>query len=227
MLKSHRVIQAVAEIVKDSSNAIAERVIQLHPDPKGREEFISAQLSSEITLHLLDEIHERLDEKTISNVKFQVYLFKKKEENITGADIAGILEMNVDGQRVVKAYLAQAKVAQVGKNRMDETYVKCNDPRILGQVNDMLRLSSSSYVFLYSVQGIEVVSAHAVILANSSVISTELLYSHKFGDFYKEFFKCFIGDSKLVAPYIKPDDLGIFAEQVNAQNVVMIRATAG
>jgi len=226
MLKSHRVIRAVTEIVKDASNSIAERVIKLHPDPKGREEIISSQLGSEITLHLLDEIQERLDGRTISNVKFQVYLFKKKEEKVIGADIAGILEMNVKGRKVVKSYLAQAKVAQASKGVFDESFIKCTDPRLLGQVNDMLRISSSSYVFLYSTQGIDVVSAQAVKLANTNSISTALLYSHKLGDFYEEFFKCFIGDSLLSPPYLRSDDLGVFADQVNAQNVLTIRTTA-
>lgn len=201
MLKSHRIIAEVGRVIKASASAVADRVINMHPDIQGKEEEITAQFASEVTLHLLEEVQQRLDGRQIKDVKFNIYVYRKKsEEPYVGADLTGILEMNLDGISVTKAYLAQAKVAKVIKDPFEEDYIEAKDPRILKQVQDMLRITSSSYIFLYSSKGIEVVSAQAIRLANSSTISTQNFYTHKLGNFYEELFKCFIGDSKLT-PY--------------------------
>ena len=118
---------------------------------KGREEELSSQLRSEINLHLLEEIESRLSGKKIKDIRFEVYVYKKKsEEPLVGADLAGILELNLDGVSISKAYLAQAKVGKILKNDFNQRYMECSDPRILKQVQDMLRITSSSFVFLYS-----------------------------------------------------------------------------
>ena len=221
MLTSHRVIRAIGEIVGEASEAVIKRVFSVHHDIKGKEEEITAQIASEITLHLCREIESRLNGRTISGVKFSVYVFRKKEESRVGADLAGVLTLNLNGKTTTKMYLAQAKVGQVRRNVFDQESVYVKDSRLLEQVNKMLAVTPDSYVFLYSRLGVQVLSAHAVRMLGQGNFSTDDLYTHKFGWFYQEFFKCFLGDHRFT-DIIHNGGLAALAKEVSANKVLMI-----
>jgi hypothetical protein len=226
MLKDHRIIAEIGKVMKESAGGVADRVIGMHTEVKGKEEEIIAQFASEITLHLLEDIQHRLNGRQIKDVKFSVYVYRKRsEEPYVGADLAGVLEMNLDGVSITKTYLAQAKVGKIVKGSFKDDYVVAKDSRVLGQAYDMLRITPSSYIFLYSAKGIEVVPAQEVRLANSNTISTQRFYTRTLGSFYEEFFKCFIGDNKLTPYPIKKTDLEYFAQEVNVKNVLIIKCS--
>ena len=76
-----------------------------------------------------------------------------------------------------------------------------------------------------ALQGIDVISAQAIHLANNNKISTERFYTYKLGNFYEEFLKCFIGDHRITPYPVNKLDLSHFAQEVDAQNVLMIRGS--
>jgi hypothetical protein len=80
MLKDHRIIADVGKVIRQSTNIVVEKIFSLHDDLKGREEELSSQLRSEINLHLLEEIESRLSGKKIKDIRFEVYVYKKKSE---------------------------------------------------------------------------------------------------------------------------------------------------
>jgi hypothetical protein len=94
-------------------------------------------------------------------------------------------------------------------------------------VQDMLRITPSAYVFIYSRQGVDVISAHAVWLANTKSIGTDRLCSLRLGDFYDQFFQCFIGDDRIEGLELKPEGLRYFADENNVKNVILMQASTG
>ena len=118
------------------------------------------------------------------------------EEKKYGADFVGVLEIDIPGYKVKKGFLAQAKLAKSGKMRADEFR------RMIAQCEQMLNLSPSSFVFLYSLDGIRVIPAIAIVGAVDPEIAfnPEGLYSRKLQTFYEEHFECFIGDRRISEP---------------------------
>ena len=228
MLKKHRVTKRLGTIVREASEVVVQRTLDIHKgDIIGREEEITAQLRSEITIHLIEEIKRRLDGRKLNGVKFDVYIYKKRnEEKLTGAELAGVLEIEANGKKTTKAYLAQAKVCQIRKeDRFGNPVIYCYDKNIKDQASKMLSITSDSFFFLYTKQGIYMIPAVEVCSTCKNSINTEELYYHTFGVFYEEFFKCFIGDHKIAPIYKDVKTLATFAEEYKVNNVLYIKAT--
>jgi hypothetical protein len=213
-------------VQKVSDNVVA-KVLSQYDDLKGHEETVTAQISSEITLHLLEGLEKELNGVKIKNVNFKVYVYKKREEKKNGADLLGIFDIEIDGEKITKSFLAQAKVGEAYSSPTNEYVVKVQDSRLQGQVRNMLRQTSDAFVFIYSRNGVEVIPATAVKLANSNTITTEDIYHQKFGSFYKDFLRCFNGDVKLVAQYVRPENLPVLADEINTDQVILISVSAG
>lgn len=226
MLKDHRIVRRVSGIIRDASDEVMKDVLSVNSELRGREEEVTAQLKSEITLHLMEKIQAKLNDKTIKGVHFGVYTFRKVEEKQVGADLLGLLDINLDGQTLTKGYLAQAKVGTAFGPDDDHLNARCRDDRLLGQIDNMLKVSPASYVFIYTRKGVFVVPASDAQSAGSNSINTEHIYNHRFGSFYEEFFKCFIGDTKIVTPRIQPKDLAALAKLNNSNNALLIRASS-
>ncbi len=223
MLKNYKTIKSVAEVVKASAEDAVERVFSLYSGKlKGREENITAQLASELTLHLMEGVKERLNGEVINGVHFWVYIFRKREEKEVGADLAGVFRFERENHVVTKAYLAQAKVAKVITNKNNNKIVVVRDPRLRSQVRNMLSFTSSAYVFLYSPLGVRVVSAHVLNLLSQDVLRTDEVHDHGIGWLYAELFKSFVGDHRL-ACYLRRYDIEQFAKDVGVSNVLMIK----
>jgi hypothetical protein len=76
----------------------------------------------------MDRISKKLGGKNIHGIRFDVYTFKKRKENKVGADLLGLLEIEIGGKRITKAYLAQAKVGITYQDSENgEVYAKCYD----------------------------------------------------------------------------------------------------
>ncbi len=223
MLKDHGIIKPVAKAIEDAAEDAVKQIFSMYGwKLKGREENITAQLASEITLHLMDKVKERLNGEVINGVHFWVYLFRKREEKEVGADLAGVFRFEREGHVVTKAYLAQAKVAKVITNKNNNKIVVVRDPRLRSQVRNMLSFTSSAYVFLYSPLGVRVVSAHVLNLLSHDVLRTDEVHYHSIGWLYAEMFKSFVGDHRL-ACYLRRYDIEQFAKDVGVSNVLMIK----
>lgn len=226
MIEDIKTIKRIRTVIKRSTNRVVKQVLRMHESLKGREEEITAQIASEITLHLLDEISFQLNNIEIGGIKFEIHLYKKNnEEPKTGADIAGILDIKLGKRRITKSYLAQAKVENISDNESKKEIIGFTNPDIQKQVSDMLNITNSAYVFIYSKRGVEVLSAQSVKALDSNKIRITKSYAHDIGFFYEEFLKCFIGDHKLIPYPVEQIDLKRFAEQTNVSNVLLIKGT--
>lgn len=75
------------------------------------------------------------------------------------------------------------------------------DKNLLKQCDDMLTVTSDSYVFIYSRQGIYSVPAFNFLRPS------RYLHHKRIDRFFGEFLKCFIGDHKIVPVIKQPEDL--------------------
>ncbi len=104
---------------------------------------------------------------------------KYSEESRSGADVVGVLNVELPSFSISKGFLAQAKLQG---NRKD----------LHQQCHKMLCLSHASYVFIYRRDGIKVLPAQSII--SDYDIRPDNLSAMTFGGFMREFVKCFLGD---------------------------------
>ena len=108
------------------------------------------------------------------------------QESKHGADFLGVLRINIDGFRIAKGFLAQAKLSSRNSSV---------DQRALAdQCRKMLRLSPASFVFVYSDDDFRVIPAISV-LAGSGNLQDH--YTRGIQRFFEEHIECFIGDSSI------------------------------
>jgi hypothetical protein len=69
-------------------------------------------LQSEIELHLLERIRQRIHGIEPRGLRFEVHLSSRKDEKRLGADLLGIVQLETRGRSLTKAYLAQAEIAR-------------------------------------------------------------------------------------------------------------------
>jgi len=144
-------------------------------------------------------------------------------ENEFGADLCGVLDIDIEHFKLSKGFLAQAKIAgkeevsitkepldalnvQVTRENSDYPKVqvrlsgKPNDkkPRLLTQCEHMLEITPDSYVFIYSLEGILVVPA-STITNMSFERKPQPVYSKTLSQFFRDFLMSFIGDLRLKA----------------------------
>jgi hypothetical protein len=203
MLKRAAVIKELASRLGDAAHAAAEEVLGARKQKTGREEELTAALRHELNKRLLENIKSSLNEAEINGSRVLVETFRKVQEKQVGADLVGVIEI-AGARSISKAFLAQAKVGQVYEGARGEKGAKAYSADLLKQVDDMLSLSSDSFVFIYSDAGLFVIPALQIRLANSKSIDTANHPYRSFGSFFEEFVKCFIGDHK-----ISPDALGV------------------
>ncbi|MGP9809388.1 hypothetical protein ACT3TQ_14520 [Halomonas sp. AOP12-C2-37] len=222
MLKNYRIIKKIGAEVSEAAESAANSVLNDYSNLKGREEEITAQLRGEINRNLARNIEERLGNKDINGCKFSVATFKKKQEKGVGADLAGVVELSLANRTISKAFLAQAKIGNFYEGPRGINYIKAYNKDIVRQAEDMLKITSDSFFFLYSTRGIHCVSALQVLLSGSKTIDTGHHPFHTFGSFYQEFFKCFIGDHLISPAALGAKDLEDYAEKVNAETVMKL-----
>lgn len=148
-------------------------------------------------------------------------------EQQLGADIVGILRVSVGDLRVTKGFLAQAKrsgTQGLHFDRYDEDkpekyshwfyrgalelppsgVVQVTRPSadLEEQCENMLKVTPASYVFVYDLDQIAVVSASAVRAMRSKPTNTKTrtpLGTKRLDDFFVHFVDSFVGDPSLTA----------------------------
>jgi len=140
---------------------------------------------------------------------------RSAQETEFGADLMGVLQIDLPDFSVRKGFLAQAKLMEPGQ------YVAPADrERLLGQCERMLTHSPDSFVFLYGRRGIFVVPAISV-LGLARHLSLHDLYKRRIARFFEEHFESFIGDRRIFAPDIR--SLKALQEQMAARCVLILK----
>ena len=120
----------------------------------------------------------------------------------------------MDGFHVKKGFLAQAK-----KVEPNDSYSKSEFDKLVSQCEDMLRISPSSFVFLYSkYDGFSVVPAVGIVSSRSC--NPHELTTKPVQKFFGEHFECFIGDPRIKVASI--DTIDAIYERYRARTAIHI-----
>lgn len=130
-------------------------------------------------------------------------------EHEFGSDFISVLNIGIPSYSLSKGFLAQAKLAGkeeikvIAKKPYPEIQVSFptnksrDNSRLITQCEQMLNISSDSFVFVYSSLGIYVVPATTIVSIKE--IGIQGVYSKTLQHFYKDFLMSFVGDRDLNA----------------------------
>lgn len=196
MIKSRKIVEELRTTVKQVSDNPIQRVIRKYGDINGREEDLTSKLEDRLGEDLVTEMKNKLGDKKMDGISFNVLTYKKKEEKFNGADILGIYELNANGVKISKAYLAQCKVGKISKGKI---HFYCSSSKnVITQAKKMLNITSDSFFFIYTNKGVFSVPAFQIVLANKTKsINGKNVFYKRIDTFYVDLFKCFIGDHKI------------------------------
>lgn len=225
------------KIAKQFRKAVQKAVTQTSMDIKEgwvvQEEDISGRIVANIE-HAINTLGEY---KGIS-FKAKVYTSKgpHSEERRCGADIGGLLEINIQNYHITKAFLSQAKKGTVSRYDIGGRAVirlenRDQIQKLADQCRKMLRITPSSFVFIYSDEGIHVFPAVAVLSDTNkwnrhAYSISERLYSKSLSTFYEEYFKSFFGDTRIGMSIKDVNSLEKFAIEYDVRNALRIAITS-
>ncbi len=113
------------------------------------------------------------------------------EEKRHGADLMGVLDIDLPGYRVAKGFLVQAKRAEPNRRFSQREW-----DRLHSQCEKMLLRTPDSFVFVYSKsKGIRIFPANSVLGLKSRNIFE--LYDRSVSSFFESHIVCLIGDLRL------------------------------
>ena len=113
------------------------------------------------------------------------------EEKRYGADMMGVLDVDVPGYRSKKGFLAQAKMSEPSHRFRTKDWEKLRQ-----QCKNMLACTPDSFVLIFSRrEGIRMVSAQAVLGLESRQLFD--LYNRSLSTFFENHIICHIGDHRL------------------------------
>lgn len=159
----------------------------------------------QITDRILGAIEERLRARPISGVVWKARTLRTSrgaaaEERRHGADLLGVLDIDVPGYRTKKGFLAQAKKAEPGKR-----FAAGEWRRLVEQCQVMLARTPAAFVFAYSEErGVRIFPANAVVSSQRTDLFD--LYDRSVASFFESHIECFIGDMRLNSPKIETLD---------------------
>lgn len=141
------------------------------------------------------------------------------EESQMGADLLLVLDIRAPNYSVRKGVLIQAKRLEVG------TSIKSQEAdRLRSQCGDMLDLTPSSFVFLYSSTGVETVSASSVEASRRRDLHALVPYADSLAIFFADFLLCWVGDPRLSST--DRDALVVLRAATRARNALLLRVTS-
>jgi len=174
------------------------------------------------TVSLIRKIEDKINGFEINGIKWEAMtLIPQTQEKIYGADFLGVLRIDTPNYKVSKGFLVQAKMK---KNlKMIELKQQCDK---------MLKISPSSFVFVYDDDGIKIYPAISVL--NSEKHPSKMFHRTPAG-FYKLHFESFVGDRKLSAPNISilekirkenEEELDEIRREHEARSILYLEATS-
>jgi hypothetical protein len=194
MLKSPRTVRKIAQEIADAAGGAFEAY------PRG-----DATEEPQITDRILGAISERIRSRKIGGIIWNARTLRTgrgvaSEERRHGADLLGVLDVDLDGYSAKKGFLAQAKKAEP-----DRAFSNGDWNRLRQQCETMLKRTPDAFIFVYSAQsGIRIFPAHSVLGLESRNIFD--LYDRSLSGFFESHIECFIGDPRLNSTDIKTLD---------------------
>lgn len=150
------------------------------------------------TAALVTRLKDALDGFKTSGIAWSAKILSSHgantEEKKYGADFLGVLTLALPGLNVKKGFLAQAKRQEPG-SKLDLRQWK----DLAAQCEKMLKITPSSFVFVYSLNGVFMVPAIKVLSCEEPE-DLHTLHPAKTGPFYRSHFECFVGDRRLDSP---------------------------
>ena len=185
MLKEARVVRRIAREIADAANGAfgSYREGRVVEEPQ-------------ITDRILGAVEERVRNLRSGNVVWTARTLRTgrgiaAEEKRHGADLLGVLDVDLDGYKSKKGFLAQAKRAEPYS-----MFGKRDWERLRSQCETMLERTPDSFVFVYSIQkGIRIFPANAIVELGSRQVFD--LYDRGVSSFFESHIQCFIGDRRL------------------------------
>ena len=194
MLKKSRTVRKIAQ-------EIANAVDGAH----GAYQEARVVEEPQVTDRILGAIEERIRYQQFGGVVWNVRTLRTgrgvaAEEKHYGANLMGVLDIEISGYSAKKGFLAQAKKAEPACPFLSNDW---KDLR--SQCEKMLERTPDSFVFVYSKQsGIRIFPANSILGLESKNIFD--LYNHGVRRFFEDHIECFIGDSRLNSTDIKTLD---------------------
>lgn len=158
-----------------------------------------------MTDRLVGAIRTALDGKHIGNHTWKARTLKTArgkgaEEKRHGADVLGVLHIELPDYNVTKGFLWQAKIIEPGKPLPSYEW-----ERFQKQCQTMLSRTDESFAVIYSrTQGVRFIPATVILEINSSQVYD--VGSRSLFGFFKGHVKCEIGDRSLNSPAIETLD---------------------
>lgn len=209
MLQHYGMITAVADAISKAANGAfsAYREGRVTEEPH-------------ITERISGAIEERLRTPIVDGVDWKAYPLRTgsgvaAEEKRHGADLMGVLDIDLPGYQAKKGFLVQAKRAEPQRS-----FPRREWNRLIRQCEKMIERTPDSFVFVYSHScGIRIFPANAVLGSGSRSIFD--LHNHGIKRFFMDHLECFIGDPRLNSPNIQTLDA---LADLSVENVLHITA---
>ena len=214
MIQRYRVVRSAARAISEAAEGTLEALAE------GRIEQEPA-----FTDRMLGRIEQAMNGYRDRGVRWTAKTLtdrgRNSQESEFGADFAGVVDINVRQFKVNKGFLAQAKLIEPTGHMPSQEW-----RRMVEQCDRMLGYSSDAFVFLYSIEGISVVPAIAVVGADSnSVRNPHELYPRSLTSFYEAHFECFVGDRAISVA--GPQVLDQLRERFSSRSALYLSARNG
>ena len=152
----------------------------------------------DITNRFLQSIEDTFENgKNIDDVKFLARTLKDRgsdsAERKFGADICGILDINIQGYQITKGFLIQAKYDRqlsIIKNGAIH-FTSSKNSEIYRQSQDMLNITYESYIMIYNKLGFKICKADN--------IGQKIIEGDSVNLFFTDLLSCKRGDRDLVS----------------------------
>lgn len=194
MLRRYKMVREVArEISKAADGAF--------------DAYLEGRVGEEpqITDRILGAVEDRIRTRSFGGVVWQARTLRTSrgqaaEEKRHGADLMGVLDVDLPNYKVKKGFLAQAKKVEPGKFSRQEW------DRLIDQCEEMIKRTPDSFVFVYSKKKrISIFPAISVLSSGSMDIFD--LYHRSMQNFFENHLECFIGDPRIDSTDIRTLDV--------------------
>ncbi len=196
MLKHLQSVRKIAREIGDAANG----AFRAYREDRAAEE-------PQVTDRILGAIEDRIQTRQFGGVVWNAYTLKTSrgqaaEEKRHGADLMGVLDINLSDYKVVKGFLAQAKKAEPGRS-----FKQGDWDRLRSQCEKMLERTPDSFVWVYSKsKGIRIFPANSVLGLGLEPRNVFEIYDRSVSTFFENHIECFIGDPRLNSPDIETLD---------------------
>ncbi len=190
------------------------------------EDFRNYVFEDEVNMtdRLFGSISNALDGRAIGNLQWKArtlrsYSHRAAEEKRHGADVLGVLEIDLHDYKTKKGFLLQAKIAEPGRPMSNDRWKTFQD-----QCRTMRNRTCHAFGVIYSRQrGVLFIPADTILEIGRDQLF-EVGFRSLFG-FFKGHVKCEIGDRKLNAPTIEMLDGLISSDEFEVGSIYAMKVT--